>query len=243
MKSKRLRKRKIFLFLTVLLIFGLSLQQLLHKNQGDSISQGSHGKGSIENAYLLPYVGKNYSYFSPLSYFILDDGYVHSSVYQAIKDAYLECETTCPGKKFKMMESGRKRGGKMLIHYTHQNGMSVDFMVPKKRKQKQFRPIDHIGAWHYLLKFDSEGKSSIHESVEIDFETMAKHIIALDNASKKNGLRIKKVILKIDLKNDFYASPSGKEVKRRGIYFAQSLPSHVDNVHDEHYHIDFELND
>ena len=240
-KKSKFKKRKRLGLILLVLALGLSVQQVFHKNKGVSISKGSPGNGSIENAYLLPYFGKNYSYFSPTSYFILDDAYVHSSVYHTIKDSYKECQKTCPGKQFKIMESGRQKGGKMLIHYTHQNGMSVDFMTPLKRKEKQFFPLDYLGAWHYLLQFNTKGESTIQKSVEIDFETMAKHIIALDNAAKKNDLRIKKVLLKINLKDDFFATDSGKELRRRGIYFAQSLPKHVDNVHDDHYHIDFEL--
>ncbi len=241
MKSKRSRRKRLLLYIFLASLVWCSFPQIVNQNQGKSKSNGTPGNGSIENAYLLPYFGKNYSHFSPFSYFILDDAYVHSSVYHTVIDAYEECEISCPGTIFKIMEAGRKKGGKMLIHYTHQNGMSVDFMVPKKRKEKQFKPLDQIGAWHYLLTFNEQGQSSIHDSIEIDFEAMAKHILALDHAAKENGLRIKKVILKINLKDDFFSTQSGQEVKKRGIYFAQSLPSHIDNVHDDHYHIDFEV--
>ena len=49
------------------------------------------------------------------------------------------------------------------------------------------------------------------------------------------------MILKINIKDDFFKTKSGKEVKRRGIYFAQKLPGNVDNMHDDHYHIDFKI--
>ncbi len=45
----------------------------------------------------------------------------------------------------------------------------------------------------------------------------------------------------IDLKDDFYKTKSGQEVKKRGIYFARHLPKKVDIMHDDHYHIDFKI--
>lgn len=128
----------------------------------------------------------------------------------------------------------------MLLHRTHENGLSIDFMMPLKKKNgKQRKRYDYMGLWHYLLKFDSDGQLSFDAKTEIDFETMAKHILALDDAARENGLRIKKVILKINLKDDFFQTKSGQAVKRRGIYFAKSLPKVVDNMHDDHYHVDF----
>ncbi|MEN0049851.1 MAG: hypothetical protein AAF806_22510, partial [Bacteroidota bacterium] len=134
-----------------------------------------------------------------------------------------------------------KAGGKMLLHRTHQNGLSVDFMVPKKRGEQQSKWLDWLGLWHYLLEFTDDGRSKINKNIEIDFETMGKHILALDRAARKNGLKINKVILKIELKDDFYATESGKKVKQKGIYFARSLSDIVNRVHDDHYHIDFEI--
>jgi penicillin-insensitive murein endopeptidase len=112
-------------------------------------------------------------------------------------------------------------------------------MVPKIKDEKQYNAYDRIGLWHYLLNFDSTGRLKINKEVSIDFETLGKHIIALDNAAKRNGLSISKVILKIDLKDDFYSTKSGKEVKRRGIYFARNLSKTINMVHDDHYHVDF----
>jgi len=53
-------------------------------------------------------------------------------------------------------------------------------------------------------------------------------------------LRIKKIILKIDLKDDFYNTEAGQKVKSRGIYIVQRLSHIVDILHDDHYHVDFE---
>tara|TARA_Y100001978_G_scaffold195284_1_gene203346 strand:+ start:37 stop:765 length:729 start_codon:yes stop_codon:yes gene_type:complete len=238
---KRLRKKVIFLMIFALASFLRSLPILVHSNKGVSISKGHPGNGSIENAYLIDYKGPNFEYFSFISYYITQNGFVNSKLYNTIMDSYLECEKTCPEVKFRIMECADASGGKILFHKTHRTGLSVDFLVPKKNDERQIRIYDGLGLAHYLLDFDSEGCLSIDQEVSIDFETVGKHIIALDNAAKKNGLAISKVILKIDLKDDFYKTKSGKEVKKRGIYFAKSLPASTDNMHDDHYHIDFKI--
>ncbi|MEM6297388.1 MAG: hypothetical protein AAF740_01740 [Bacteroidota bacterium] len=216
--------------------------ELIHENEGKSTSSGSVGNGNLQNPYLMPYWGENFSYFSPISYFVLNSGYLHHRLHQTLLDSYKICEQTCPKREFCLMECANREGGKMLLHYTHQNGLSVDFMTPLKKGKEPFYSLDHLGLWHYLLEFDDNGRSSLNESIEIDFETMAKHILALDEAARKNGLSVKMVILKVELKDEFFKTPSGQKVKQRGIYFAQNLRPHVNRLHDDHYHIDFEAN-
>lgn len=235
------KTRRWFLIILGLGIFILSLPEIFYKNTGESRAVGSVGNGSLENEYLLPYRGLNFKYFSPLSYYILDNAYVHSKLYHTLIDAYAICESTCPDTFFRVMECAHKGGGKMLIHRTHQNGLSVDFMIPKMKNGKQARFYDYFGIWHYLLEFTNDGKSKLNKQVEIDFETMGKHILALDAAAHQQGLRIQKVILKIELKDDFFRTESGQKVKSKGIYFAKSLTPMVNNAHDDHYHIDFEI--
>lgn len=231
------KRKKIFFVLLAIVLLVLSLPELFHQNEGKSTAKGSVSNGTLENAWLLPWSGENFRYFSPLSYFILDRGYAHHKVHQTIVDAYVACESSCPGTQFRIMESARCGGGRLWPHRTHQLGVSVDFMVPKIKNGKQHRWLDRLGVWHYLLSFDEGGRWS--DNVAIDFETMGEHLLALDDAARNNGLRIKKVILKINLKDDFYASKSGKKVRARGIYFAMALPELVDDLHDDHYHVDF----
>lgn len=217
----------------------LSLPELTHKNKGKSKSKGTWAKGSIENAYLLPYKGKNFKYFSPLSYYILDDAYLHSSLHATVLEAYAKCEKSLPNTFFRIMECSNEKGGKMLIHRTHRNGLSIDFMVPKKKGNKQYKLLDHLGMWHYLLNFDKNGKSTSIKKAEIDFDALATHILALQHAAEQHQLTIKKVILKLELKDELFATKAGKKIHTKGIYFARSLPDKVNNMHDEHYHVDF----
>ncbi len=233
--------KKLVLLLLGLLLFAACVPQFFYSNSGQSTSHGSTGNGRLENAYLMDYRLDNAKYFSLSSYYLLGNGYVNSRVYHTLLEAYQSLSISCPDRQFYYMECSSKKGGKQLIHRTHQNGLSVDFMVPKIRHQEPSTFYDHLGVWHYLLQFDEKGRLNFQTSVQIDFETMGKHLIALDDAARNHGLRIKKVILKINLKDDFFKTESGKEIKRRGIYFAQALSPVVDKLHDDHYHVDFAL--
>ena len=219
-----------------------SVPELTYKNSGVSKSSGTAGNGSLSNAYLLPYSGPNWRYFSPLSYFILDNAYTNSRVASTLHDAFITLENSRPDTKWRVMECGRKEGGKALIHKTHQSGLSVDLMVPKKNDRgDQVRRYDWLGMWHYFFEFSDDGKLNFDQSTQIDFEGIGALILALDDAANKNDLRIKMVILKIELKDDFYTTTSGRQVKRKGIYLAQSLPDWTNRVHDDHIHVDFKV--
>lgn len=54
-------------------------------------------------------------------------------------------------------------------------------------------------------------------------------------------MKIGKVIIKLELKDELFASIYGKELLSNGIYFAQKLTPLINGVHDEHYHVDFEF--
>lgn len=236
-------KIKISILIIIILVYLLldnpgiiSGQQ--NVNSIKSESKGSVGSGSLYNGVQIKYKGNNFKYFSKISYYLLNRGHVNSKVYLTILQAFEECEKNCPGIKFRIMECSRKKGGRAWPHKTHQNGLSVDFMIPLTKKGKQFRLYDKIGIWHYLIDTNESGEVS--EKINIDFSTMAKHILALADAAKENGLRVKKVILKINLKDDFFNTEEGKEIKKRGIYFVRYLPKKIDDLHDDHYHVDFE---
>ena len=237
MKTNRIKTG--ILFLVLIGLTAACVPNMLYKNSGSSVSKGTPGNGSLKNAYQIDYKMSNSKYFSPVSFYLMGNGYVNSRLYYTLLDSYKECEKTCPDIDFRIMECSDKKGGKVLLHRTHRNGLSVDFMVPKVKNGKQIKFYDRFGLWHYLLNFDSSGRLKLNKKVTIDFESMAKHIIALDNAARKNGLSVSKVILKINLKDDFYRTKSGQEIKRRGIYFAKRLSKKVDMVHDDHYHVDF----
>jgi penicillin-insensitive murein endopeptidase len=239
----KIKKRWIFLFSTIFLLGLLSVPEMFHQNSGISKSIGSVREGKLQNGWLMPFQGKNFNYFSRFSYYILNNAYVHSSVYQMLMDSYRTCETTCPGNTFVLMECTRKRGGQMLIHWTHQNGTSVDFMVPKKRQDDKNILSNHAGMFHYLFKFDQEGKFSFSPKTEIDFETMAKHILALDDAARSHGLRIRKFLFNTNMHDELFSTPSGIILQQRDLRIKSPLSDLINKYHDDHYHVDFEFID
>src|SRR5688572_21239502 len=100
----KFKKRWLFTLLLFISVTALSLPELFHENKGVSTSIGSVRNGRLQNGWLLPYRGANFHFFSPVSYFLLNNGYVNSSVYRVIMEAYKMCEVTCPGKEFILME-------------------------------------------------------------------------------------------------------------------------------------------
>jgi penicillin-insensitive murein endopeptidase len=236
------KKRKIFFYCILAsistLIFFTDCSHKI-KGSGTSESVGEVNNGSLVNGRKFPFRGTNYKYYSRVSYAVFNRAWVHEKVLKTCIDAYETCQTTCPNHKFLLMECSCKHGGKMWPHRTHQNGTSVDFGTPLLKNGEAYFFHNHYGLAHYAMKFDENGISQANKKISIDFETMGKHILALHEAAKKNGLSIKKVIFKIDLKDNFLASENGKKVAKKGIYFAQSLPKIIDEQHDEHYHIDF----
>ncbi|HEY3387628.1 MAG TPA: hypothetical protein VGK46_14025 [Saprospiraceae bacterium] len=237
----KIKKRWFFLGVSVILLILLSIPELTHVNSGTSVSQGSVRKGKLQNGWLMPFKGENFSYFSRLSYYILNNAYVHSAVHKTLMDAYKTCETTCPDREFVLMECTRKHGGRMLIHWTHQNGTSVDFMVPKKNGPDHAVLSNQAGMVHYLFQFDALGKFALNSDTEIDFECMAKHILALDDAARQNGLHIRKILFNTNLQDELYSTPAGRELQQRDINILPHLSDLINRYHDDHYHVDFDL--
>lgn len=166
---------------------------------------------------------------------------MHHDVHAALTDAYKTCETTCPGKEFILMECTKRKGGNMIFHWTHENGTSVDFMVPVLKGANQNVWPNKTGLAHYLLKFDENGRFTLGKNIRIDFETMARHLIALDDAAKKNGIRIRKVLFHTDLHEELFNTPSGKILAERDLNFIPHLSNLINKLHDDHYHVDFDL--
>ncbi|GAB5416445.1 MAG: hypothetical protein Crog4KO_09680 [Crocinitomicaceae bacterium] len=211
----------------------------LHANDSlESKSIGSVGNGSIEHATLIPFEGSNYSYFDKTSY-LGGRAFTHSKVAQITVDTYEALEKQGVDRHFKVMEFSRKEGGKIFPHRTHQNGLSVDYMMPLQKDGKPYYELDKKGASHYLLEFDADGNFSEDAAISIDFDMAAKHILELDKQARKNGMRIHKVIFNTHLKDELFASKNGKTLRNSGIYVTRNLSKIINDLHDDHYHVDF----
>ena len=240
-RKMKFKKRWILLGALILSMGLCSIPEIVHTNQGVSVAEGSVRDGKLKNGYLIPFKGPNYHFFSHFSYYILNNAYVHSSVYGTVMDAYKTCETNCPGKEYILMECTRKHGGRMIFHWTHQNGMSVDFMTPKMNGSDSDVWPNKAGLVHYLFKFDEDGKFSLSPKTQIDFEAMACHLLAIDDAAQQHGLRIRKILFKMEMHDNLFNTPSGKLLAERDINFVPHLRDLINRFHDDHYHVDFEF--
>lgn len=213
-----------------------------NNNKGDSLPSvctGTESGGTLEHAKLLPFSGKNYRYFDTMSY-VGGHAYMSDKMRNTFELSYAELETTAPGRIFTYMETGLKNGGPIPGHRTHQNGRSIDLMVPLLKDSVPYYGLDTIGGWHYSLQFDDKGRLKTDSTIEIDFTLMGQQILSLEKHARTQGLHVKKVILMLSLKPEFYATKTGKKVKAKGIYFAMNLPELTDKQHDDHFHVDFE---
>lgn len=208
--------------------------------QGASISLGSVSNGELKNGRIVPFSGKNFHYFDTTSY-LADRGFTHEKVLETMLDAYSTLDSLIPGRHFCIMECSHKHGGKLYPHRTHQNGLSVDFMMPKLKEGQPYYELDNIGANHYLLTFDENGNYSEDPTIKLDFNTIALHILELQSAAKNHGLSIEKVIINTSLKDELFASDNGEKLKSSGIYIVQNLSPLINSLHDDHFHVDFQF--
>lgn len=213
-----------------------------YKNKGNtkpSISEGTVSNGGLKNAKLLPFSGNNYRYFDRWSY-LQGRAFLNGQVLRLVLDTYAKFEKTNPSREFVVMECSHQKGGKLWPHRTHQNGLSVDFMMPLKKGNKAYYGLDSKGITHYLLEFDNQGKYKKNKDITVDFNLVAKHLLFLDQTARKYGYKVKKVIIKIEFKDELYATSYGKRLKKRGVYVVKGLTPKINALHDDHYHVDFE---
>jgi penicillin-insensitive murein DD-endopeptidase len=205
-----------------------------------SISKGSVGKGSLDSACLLPYEGGNYKYFSKRSY-IYGRAFVNLKVEEILTASFDTLASLCPKRTFYIMEGSNEHGGKIDPHRTHQNGTSIDLMIPLKKQGEIYTKLDTIDVDHYLLKFNTDGQWLEDLSVEIDFETLALEILTIQQQAKLKGCSIQKVILNTNLQDELFETSYGQKLRESGIYFTKNLDKIINDLHDDHIHIDFNI--
>lgn len=208
------------------------------QNSKASFSEGKVSDGKLINGKILPFQGNNFTYFDISSY-INDRAWLNHNVLEILLATYSILEEKRPDRHFFIMECSNKEGGRIFPHRTHQNGMSVDFMMPLKKNGQNYYGLDTIGVDHYLLSFTNEGRYSEDASIVIDFNLLALHILLLDEIARAQGFRIEKVIIKTELKDKLYNTEYGKKLKNSPIYLVKSLSPLINSLHDDHYHVDF----
>lgn len=199
-----------------------------------SQSYGSPSNGRIEHAKRLPTSGANFTSYSRIGA-LLGRTSVHNKVRDVVIDAFESVCLELPDARYTIGETGWPSGGRFNPHKTHQNGLSVDFMVPVKRKGESIAlPTNPLNKFGYGLQFNNQGRAG---NLEIDFEAIATHLDHLDRAAQRNGIAIKVVIFDNELQKLLFTTQRGAELKRQ-MRFSTTEPW---IRHDEHYHVDFTL--
>ena len=199
-----------------------------------SRSHGSTKQGWLENGKRLPTDGANFTSYSRLGA-LLGRTSVHDRVRTIILESFEAVGQELPAVTFMIGETGWPDGGRFRPHATHQNGLSVDFMVPVRREGvPTVIPSTVLNKFGYGLEFDDEGKLG---DLEIDFEAMAAHLDHLEQAARRNDVTIDVVIFDNELQKRLFATERGAALRQR-VRFSTKKPW---IRHDEHYHIDFAL--
>lgn len=200
----------------------------------ESVCYGTTAKGRLKHGAQLPSGGANFSSYSTVGS-LAGRTYVHSKVLKVTLAAYKALEASAPGKVFVYGETGWESGGRIRPHKTHQNGLSVDFMVPVLKGGTSVPlPASPFNKFGYDLDFDDSGRLGDYT---IDFEATAKHLLELSKAASVEGIKINRVIFEVPLQRHLFATSQGAQLK--GLMTFSTKQAWV--RHDEHYHVDFEL--
>ncbi|HEX8405137.1 MAG TPA: penicillin-insensitive murein endopeptidase [Duganella sp.] len=202
---------------------------------GASVCYGTVANGRLDGGVPLPTQGTNFVPYSSLGV-SLGRTYVHRSVRDIVVEAYAAVYLTAPGNHFMYGETGLAAGGRFTPHRTHQNGLSVDFMVPVLDQNGKSVPLPAttLNKFGYALEFDASGAMG---ELRIDFEAVAEHLYQLAEAAKKRDVHLQKVIFQKELVTELLRAKRG-DYLRATIPFMKATPW---IKHDEHYHVDFSL--
>ena len=194
---------------------------------------GSVSNGRIVDAVRLPAGGENFAAYSALGV-LAGRTYVHSKVAAAVTGSYASIAQRQPELHFVYAETGWAKGGRIRPHRTHQNGLSVDFMVPVRDGQGQSAalPSNLANRYGYDIEFDRRGR---FEDYTIDYAAMAEHLYQLRKAAMSVGIDISLVIFDPPLLPQLFATSRGEYLRTHLKFLARSAWVR----HDEHYHVDF----
>lgn len=201
----------------------------------ESVCYGMTKNGRLENGVQLPSEGKNFVSYGSIPRFA-GRTYVHSKARDVIVDAYKMLEAEHPDKVFKYAETGFKEGGRFKPHKTHQNGLSVDFMVPvtDEKGHSVHLPTHALNKYGYAIEFDTKSR---YGHYRIDYEALAAHLVALHKSAAQHGIGIWRVIFDPKLVSNLYKTAYGNYINKH-----IEIPDKESWVrHDEHYHVDFDV--
>lgn len=216
-----------------LLLIALIARPAFGKTESECF--GTPNAGRLKNGWQLPSAGKNFHAYSSVGVFA-GRNYVHNRVYRSILAAYKMLETTNPNVTYIYGETGYKEGGEFKPHKSHRNGLSVDFFVPVVNFKGEPKELN-IGITNKLGYNIEFSKDAVFNDLKIDFESIAKHIKALNTAAKNEGIEIEVIIFDNDFQKLLLNTSTGSQLQNR-ITFSVKKPW---VRHDEHYHVNFKV--
>jgi len=195
---------------------------------------GTTSNGRLEGGVSLPLSGDNFTAYS-FAGWSLGRTYVHSSVGEILVSALEALKQTAPGKVFVYGETGWEKGGRFKPHRTHQNGLSVDVMVPVVLNGKSVPiPGSALNRYGYDIEFNDQGEFGEYV---IDFEALGELIYQVHVAAKARGVGISRVIFEVPLQKHLWLTG-------RGAYLQRNIAFSTKKAwvkHDDHIHIDFDI--
>ena len=214
------------------LLILLLIPSLAFSAVDESICYGTTNNGKLVGGVKLPDSGNNFQSYSSIGN-LIGRTYIHSKVKNVILNSYQKLKSNAPGKVFMYGETGWKNGDRFKPHKTHQNGLSVDFMVPVLKAGKSvYLPTSPLNKFGYGIEFDEQGKFAEYY---IDFEAMAAHLVELHKEARAQNIAIWRVIFAPELQPWLFQTKYGEYLKQN-LEFSKKR-SWV--RHDEHYHVDF----
>ena len=93
-------------------------------------------------------------------------------------------------------------------------------------------PTSILNKFGYNIEFTGTGQ---YQGLNIDYEAMANHLLALDQAANRNGVKIWRVVFDNALQKELFKRPKAESLRKK-MQFSTKRPW---VRHDEHYHIDF----
>lgn len=202
--------------------------------QAESVCYGTTSDGRLEKGEKMPLFAGNLNAYSTLGW-TAGRTYVHSKVKDIILEAYKQLELTHPNKVFVYGESGWRSGGEFSPHKTHQNGLSIDLMVPvinSRTGESMPLPTSLFNKLGYGIEFNKKG---FYKSYQIDFEIMGELIYNIHASALKHNVKIWRIIFDPDFVKYLHATTKGRYIKKN--ITIPMKPSWV--RHDEHFHVDF----
>ena len=189
--------------------------------------------GRLEGGVRLPRSGPNFVAYGSIPV-LVGRTYVHTKVRDVVVAAYGLLETEAPGKVFKYAETGAKSGGEFPPHKTHQNGLSVDLVVPvpDASGNSVHLPTHAMNRYGYDIDFDQHGR---YREYRIDFDALGAKIVALHKSAGRHGINVRRILFDPRLQPYLYATRHGDYIRSH----VHIPPKRSWVRHDEHIHVDF----